>query len=137
MDCGRRLGGKHAHAGFTLLEMMIVISIILILASVSSVRYQQVVLQAREVALKQDLRLIRQSIEQYTLEQQERPQSLDELVSAGYLGEIPVDPFTRRKDWRVVTAEVALQVGRTSGGITDAHSNSDAISSSGMPYSSW
>ncbi len=74
MDCGRALRDRHAHAGFTLLEMMIVISIILILASVSFVRYQQVALQAREVALKQDLRLIRQSIERYTLEQQDRPQ---------------------------------------------------------------
>ncbi len=68
------------------------------------------------MALKQDLRLIRQSIERYTLEQQDRPQSLDELVSAGYLGEIPVDPLTRRKDWRGETAEVALQLGQTSGG---------------------
>jgi prepilin-type N-terminal cleavage/methylation domain-containing protein len=83
------------HRGFTLLELMIVMTIILILATMGAGRYEQSVQRAKEAALKQDLFVMRQAIEQYTLDKTTAPQSLDDLVTAGYLREIPTDPMTR------------------------------------------
>jgi general secretion pathway protein G len=125
-------------AGFTLLELMIVITIILILLALGVGRYEQSVLRSREAALKQDLFVMRHAIEQYTLDKQSAPQSLDDLVSAGYLREIPVDPMTRQKDWRVDYENVLLSPEQSGTGITDVHSTSDRVSSfEKTPYSSW
>lgn len=130
--------GALAQAGFTLLELMIVITIILILIGMGAGRYERSVLRAKEAALKQDLFVMRQAIEQYTLDKQAAPQSLDDLVSAGYLREIPTDPISRRKDWRVDYEDVLLSPEQTSAGITDVHSTSDQASSfENSPYSSW
>ena len=121
-----------------MLELMIVITIILILLSLAAGNYQQSVVRAREAALKQDLFVLRQAIEQYTLDKQQAPQSLDELVSAGYLREVPLDPITRQKDWRVVYEDVLLSPEQTGTGITDVHSSSEKVSPfEGTPYSTW
>jgi general secretion pathway protein G len=134
----QRQNGRRLAAGFTLLEMMIVITIMLVLLSIAAGRYEQSVLRAREAALKQDLAVMRRAIEQYTLDKQQPPQSLDDLVTAGYLREIPVDPITRRKDWQVVQDNFVLSPEQTSYGITDVHSASDQISPfEKTPYSSW
>ncbi len=125
-------------AGFTLLELMIVITIILILIALGAGRYEQSVARSKEAALKQDLFVMRQAIEQYTLDKQAAPQSLDDLVSAGYLREIPMDPMTRQKDWRVDYENVVLSPDQTGTGITDVHSTSERVSPfEKTPYSSW
>ncbi len=127
-----------ARAGFTLLELMIVITIILILIAMGVGRYERSVLRAKESALKQDLVVMRQAIEQYTLDKQVAPQSLDDLVTATYLREIPTDPITRRKDWRVVYEDVVLSPEQSGTGISDVHSASENVSPfESTPYSSW
>ncbi len=125
-------------AGFTLLELMIVITIILVLLAMGMGRYEQSVLRSKEAALKQDLFVMRNAIEQYTLDKQAAPQSLDDLVSAGYLREVPVDPMTRQKDWRVDYENVVLSPEQAGTGISDVHSSSDRASAfERTPYSSW
>jgi general secretion pathway protein G len=124
--------------GFTMLELMVVITIILILVSIGIGRYQQSVLRAKESSLKQDLSVMRQAIQQYTLDKEAAPQSLDDLVSAGYLGGVPVDPITRAKDWQTVSEDVLLSPDQTTTGITDVHSGSDQVSPfEHTAYSSW
>lgn len=124
--------------GFTLLELMIVVTIILILATLGAQRYQQSVLRAKETALKTDIKAMRSAIEQYTLDKEQAPQSLDDLVSAGYLREIPTDPITQRKDWTVENSDVLLSPEQTATGIIDVHSASDKTSPfENTPYSSW
>lgn len=125
-------------AGFTLLEMMVVVAIILVLLGLAAGGYMRSHLRAKEAALKQDLLVMRQAIEQYTLDKEMAPQSLDELVSAGYLREIPTDPITQKKDWRVDYENIVLSPDQTGTGITDVHSGSDQVSSfEHTPYSSW
>jgi general secretion pathway protein G len=124
--------------GFTLLELMIVISIILILLSFAAPAYQQHVKRAREAVLREDLFQMRQAIDQYSLDKLRAPQSLEDMVSAGYLREVPVDPFTSsRETWVVVQEDVVLSVDQNQPGITDVHSGSTLASSDGSAYSSW
>ncbi|HYB62099.1 MAG TPA: prepilin-type N-terminal cleavage/methylation domain-containing protein [Methylomirabilota bacterium] len=142
MNSDRRLAfaaarGRSA-AGFTMLELMIVITIIFILLGMAAGSYQHSLVRSREAALKNDLFVMRQSIQQYTVDKQNGPQSLDDLVSSGYLREIPKDPITHAADWRVDFGDVLLSVDETSPGITDVHSSSDAVSPfENTPYSSW
>lgn len=126
-------------SGFTLIELMIVMTIIMILASMAAVHYDRSVTRAKEAALHHDLSVMRDAIEQYTLDKQQAPQSLDDLVSSGYLRAVPVDPITGAKDWVVASSDLLLSPDETSnGGITDVHSASDRVSSfEGTPYSSW
>jgi general secretion pathway protein G len=124
--------------GFTMLELMVVITIMLILITLGAGRYEKSVLVAKETALRQDLVVMRNAIDQYTLDKQQAPQSLDDLVTAGYLREVPLDPVTRSKDWRTESSDTLLSPEQSSGGIVDVHSSSDQASSmSGTPYSSW
>ncbi len=133
-----RAASPVSQRGFTLLELMIVITIILILVTLGAGRYQQSVIRAKEAALKQDLFEMRKAIEQYTLDKQQGPQSLDDVVSAGYLREIPTDPMTLHKDWNTQTSDVLLTPEETTPGITDVHSASDKTSPfENTPYSSW
>ena len=122
--------------GFTLLELMIVISIIIILASVALPQYQKTIMHARETVLKDDLFNMRKLIDQYSADKGKLPQSLDELVSAGYMREIPKDPITDNKDWNIVTGEDPYSTeGGT--GVTDVHSSSSEVSTEGTPYTEW
>ena len=125
--------------GFTLIELMIVMTIIVILASMAAVRYDRSVDRAKEAALHHDLSVMRDAIEQYTLDKEQAPQSLQDLVDSGYLRAIPRDPVTGTKDWVVSSSDVLLSPDESSsGGITDVHSSSDAVSSfEKTPYSSW
>lgn len=133
-----RRRGAFAPAGFTLLELMIVVAIILILIAMGIGRYERSVLRAKESALKQDLVVMRQAIEQYTLDKQVAPQSLDDLVTAGYLRDIPTDPITRKKDWRVIYEDVVLSPEQSGTGIGDVRSASELVSPfESTPYSSW
>jgi general secretion pathway protein G len=123
-------------AGFTLLELMIVISIIIILAAVALPQYQKTIMHARETVLHNDLFNMRSLIDQYAADKGKLPQSLDDLVTAGYLRELPLDPITEKKDWNVVTGEDPYSTEGASG-VNDVHSSSGEISTEGTPYSEW
>jgi general secretion pathway protein G len=120
--------------GFTLLELMIVIMIILILATMSAVRYEQSVVLAHEAALRQDLAVMRTAINNYTLDKEEAPSSLDDLHTAQYIGDVPTDPFTHQKDWVTDSCDDILSPDQVPGGICGVHSASDGVSSGGEPY---
>jgi general secretion pathway protein G len=124
--------------GFTLIELMIVISLILILVSVSVPIYSQSVLRARESVLRQDLFTLRSLISQYTLDKKKAPQSLDDLVQAHYLKFIPNDPMTTKPDWTVEQEDsTIMSVDQQDSGIDDVHSASEGMSSDGTAYSTW
>ncbi len=126
------------HRGFTLIELMIVMSILLILITIAIPIYNQSILRARESVLRQDLFTMRQVIDQYTLDKQKAPQSLDDLVSAGYIKVIPNDPFTGRNDtWQTVQEDTTLDPSVTEPGISDVHSGSNVVGSDGTAYSTW
>jgi general secretion pathway protein G len=123
--------------GFTLLEMMIVISIIIILMAVAIPNYNRTVIQSRESVLRSNLSTLRSVISQYTLDKQKAPQSLDDLVQAGYLRQIPVDPMTKETNWEVVQVDVMMAVDQQEPGITDVHSAASGTSTDGTAYSTW
>ncbi len=123
--------------GFTLMELMIVISLILILVSISIPAYNQSILRAKESVLKQDLFELRSLISQYTLDKQKAPQALDDLVSAGYLKQLPRDPMTGEANWTVEQEDTVMSPDQTDPGIDDVHSSSNQISSDGTAYSTW
>jgi general secretion pathway protein G len=125
-------------AGFSLLELMIVITIISILAAIAIGRYDRSVLRSKEAVLKQDLFVMRNAIQQYTLDKEAGPSSLDDLVQGKYMSGIPTDPITRNKDWHTESEPVLLDPQQTTPGITDVHSNSDQVSPfENTPYNTW
>ena len=131
-----KAGIKWRAAGFTLLELMIVISIIIILAAITLPQYQKTIMHTRETVLKDDLRRMRSLIDQFAADKGRLPQSLDDLVSEGYMREVPIDPFTGQKDWTIATGEDPNSIqGDT--GMTDVHSSSTELSSEGTPYNEW
>jgi general secretion pathway protein G len=131
---GRRLRNSR---GFTLMEMMIVISIIIILMAVAIPNYNRTVIQSRESVLRSNLSTLRSVISQYTLDKQKAPQSLDDLVQAQYLRQIPVDPMTKETNWEVVQEDVMMAVDQQEPGITDVHSASQGTATDGTAYSTW
>lgn len=124
-------------SGFTLLELMIVISMILILMSIALPIYTQSVVRARESVLRQDLFELRSLISQYTLDKQKAPQGLDDLVQGGYLKALPKDPMTNEANWEVVQEDVLLSADQQDPGIDDVHSASNATGTDGTAYSTW
>jgi general secretion pathway protein G len=132
-----RIGNKRDR-GFTLIELMIVISMILILVSISIPAYNQSILRAKESVLKQDLFQLRSLISQYTLDKQKAPQSLDDLVQAGYIKQIPLDPMTgSNSTWTVDQEDSLMSVDQQDPGINDVHSGATQGSSDGTAYSTW
>lgn len=132
-----RFPARRRAPGFTLIELLIVITIIAILLSIAIPSYRQSVLRAEETALRQNLFTLRTVIEQFTLDKERPPFSLDELVSEGYLRAIPRD-ITRSPDtWVPIFGDLFISPEQSEGGITDVQSGSTAISSEGTPYSSW
>ena len=132
----RKLKSSRA-SGFTLLEMMIVMIIMGILLSIALPIYNQALVKARESVLRNDLFELRKLISQYTLDKQKAPQSLEDLVSGGYIKAIPKDPMTNETNWEVVQEDTLLTVDQQDPGISDVHSASNAVSSDGTAYSSW
>jgi general secretion pathway protein G len=129
---------KDRDEGFTLLELMIVMVIISLLAAIAIPAYTSNIRNAREAVLKEDLHTLRAAIDSYTVDKQKAPQSLDDLVQAGYLKSMPVDPFTHRSDtWMTVQADTLMSLDQTEAGIDDVHSGSQETAIDGTSYSSW
>jgi general secretion pathway protein G len=135
------LAGRGASArrsrGFTLIELMIVMAIISILIGTAALIYDRVIRRARESVLKQDLQTMRMAIDHYTLDKQQAPQSLQDLVDAHYLREVPIDPVCRTNDWEVHIGDTVLSPDQTSTGVDDVHSGCQQTASDGTSYSTW
>jgi len=117
---------------------MIVMLIIGVLAAVAIPSFISSIRNAREAALKEDLHVMRDAIDSYTMDKNKAPQSLDDLVQSGYLKRIPVDPMTHTADtWQTSSDDSLTDLDQTEGGINDVHSGSDATGTDGQPYSSW
>ena len=124
--------------GLSLLEMMLVVNLILIVASISVPVYRSVLVRAREAVLRDHLYSLRAQIDEFTRGHGRAPLRLEELVEKGYLGRLPTDPFTGSNEtWQEVKEDAPLSPTQASLGVIDVHSGSDDLSLEGSPYSSW
>lgn len=125
-------------AGFTLMELMIVMMIIGVLTTLAIPSFVSAVRSAKEAVLKEDLRVMRSAIDSYTMDKQKAPQSLDDLVQEGYLKVIPEDPMTKARDtWQTEMSDSLHSLDQTDPGIDDVHSGSQETGTDGQPYSTW
>lgn len=132
------IGRRKQNAGFTLVELMIVMAIIGVLATLAIPSFVGALRQAREAVLKEDLHVLRTAIDSYTADKQKAPSSLDDLIQDGYLKSIPEDPMTHSKDtWVTDTSDALSSVDQTDPGIADIHSGSQDTGSDGQAYSAW
>ncbi len=130
----QRRGG----AGFTLIELMIVMAIIAVLVSMAVPIYQKSIIRSKESVLRNNLFTMRTVIDEYTYDKQKAPQNLDDLVNEGYLREVPVDPMTgSNQTWKIIMEDALTSVNQTEPGIYDVRSGSDKNSLEGTPYSEW
>jgi general secretion pathway protein G len=141
MRCVRNAGTplhRKRKGGFTFVELMIVMAIIAILISIAIPIYQRTITRAKESVLKNNLFTMRTVIDEFTYDKQKAPQTLEDLVSDGYLREVPMDPMTGSKDtWKIIQEDATNTVNQQQPGIYDVRSGSDKISLEGTPYSEW
>ncbi|HEY0796336.1 MAG TPA: prepilin-type N-terminal cleavage/methylation domain-containing protein [Acidisarcina sp.] len=136
-NCAPR-GRKSALSGFTLIELMIVMAVIAVLATIAIPNYLGQLKRAREAVLREDLHVIRAGIDAYTMDKEKAPQSLDDLVQTGYLRVVPVDPMTHSNTTWVTTTDDSLRsIDQSDPGVNDVHSGSNETGSDGQPYSTW
>ncbi|MGA2570325.1 MAG: type II secretion system protein [Terracidiphilus sp.] len=129
---------RRTQSGFTLIELIVVMTIIAILASLAVPYFAAAIKHAREAALREDLQTMRMAIDSYTMDKQKAPQSLDDLVQEGYLKNIPEDPMTHSRDtWVTETSDAMYSLDQTEPGISSVHSGSDEQGTDGQPYSAW
>ena len=129
---------KRGRAGFTMVELMIVMAIIAVLLSVALPIYNRSIIRAKESVLKNNLFTLRTVIDEYTYDKQKAPQTLNDLVSDGYLRQIPIDPITGTADsWKIIMEDASNTVNQSEPGIFDVRSGSDKTSLEGTPYSEW
>ena len=134
----RKSQSEWRNFGFTLMELMIVMVIIAILIGMAAIRYDKVVQHSKEAVLKTDLQTMRDAIDNYTLDKQAAPQTIDDLQQAGYIRSVPVDPMTNAKDWVPQFDSVVLSPDQTTTGMVDVHSNSPRVSPfNNTPYNEW
>lgn len=133
---GRKM--RRREFGFSMVELMIVMAIIVILVSIAIPQYQKAIIRSKESVLKNNLFTLRQVIDEYTYDKQKAPQSLDDLVSAGYLRDIPMDPITgSNQTWKTIMEDALQSVNQTEPGIFDVKSGSDKSGLDGTPYADW
>jgi general secretion pathway protein G len=130
---------RKSEAGFTLLELMVVMIIIGVLAAIAIPAYLTQIKRAKEAVLREDLHVMRQAIDQYTVDKQKAPQSLDDLVQSGYMKSLPTDPLTNRSDtWVTEQSDSYSSVDQTeSGGMNNVRSGAGGLATDGSIYSSW
>jgi general secretion pathway protein G len=118
-------------AGFTIIELMMVLTIVGILLTLAEPSFSNTILKAKEASLKQNLFTMRDVIDQYRADTGKYPPTLTDLHSAGYLKRIPLDPFTKSAStWQEI-------LDQADGGVFDIHSGSDLVGSDGVPYNQW
>ena len=131
-------GKGRVEGGFTLIELIIVMTVIGLLASIAIPSYLNSVKRAREAVLREDLHTMRGAIDSYTVDKEQAPQTLDDLVQAGYLKSIPVDPMTTKADtWITSQSDVLASITQTQGGISDVHSGAQGLATDGGSYNTW
>jgi len=123
--------------GFSLIELMIVMAIIAILVAIAAPLYQKSVVRAKESVLRQNLFTLRTVIDEYTYDKAKAPQSLQDLVTEGYLRQIPTDPMTSETNWQTIQEDAVTSVNQTEPGIFDIRSASEKKSLEGTPYNEW
>lgn len=129
---------RKSESGFTLIEVLIVVTLLVILASMGMVQYQNSVQRAREAVLKEDLFRMRDAIDQYYADKNSYPAGLQDLVSSGYMREVPEDPMTRSRDtWQTTPAEPDPNNPASQAGVYDVKSGSEATALDGTRYSDW
>lgn len=130
--------GRRAQRGFTLIELLVVIFIISVLLGIASYSYQKSIQRAHEAVLRSNLATIRNMIDEYTVDKQKAPDSLEDLVSEGYLRQVPQDPITNsNQTWKTVMEETAVAGSSGSPGLFDVHSGSEKKALDGTMYSEW
>ncbi|HWZ82227.1 MAG TPA: prepilin-type N-terminal cleavage/methylation domain-containing protein [Terriglobales bacterium] len=132
-----RVPSKSGARGFTLIEMVVVIALILVLLSISLPMYNQAILHAREAKMHSNVATLNKVIEAYSFDKKRAPQVLDDLIQAGYLKYIPEDITGRSDTWVTELEDPQKAWDPNQPGIGSAHSGSNEISSEGTPYSSW
>ena len=124
--------------GFTLVELMIVMAVIGILLTIAIPAYLQAIKKAKEAVLKEDLHTMRTAIDQYTVDKEKAPQGLDDLVQAGYLKVVPIDPMTNRSDtWMTSESDTLMNINETQGGVDDVKSGAQGLAMDGTSYNTW
>jgi general secretion pathway protein G len=133
-----RASRTSSQSGFTLIELMIVMTIIALLAAIAIPSYVRSITKAKEAVLKEDLHTMRTAIDSYTVDKEKAPQSLDDLVQAGYLKSIPKDPITSSTDtWSTSQSDTLMDINETQGGIDDVHSSAQNLATDGTSYNTW
>ena len=125
-------------AGFTIIELLVVVSIVAILAGMAMAQYRNSVIRAQEAVLQTDLFRLRDAMDQYYADKQKYPAALDALVSDGYLRQLPKDPFTGSADsWQTIQADPDPNNPTGESGISNVKSGSDRTALDGTKYSDW
>lgn len=129
---------RSGRAGFTIIELMVVMAIVLVILSVAVPLYNKSVIRARETVLHQNLATMRAVIDEYTYDKQKAPQNLEDIVREGYLRQVPMDPMVgNNTGWKIIMEEAAASVSQAEPGIFDVRSSSEKISLEGTKYSEW
>jgi general secretion pathway protein G len=130
--------GKRRRAGFTIMELMVSMAIVLVVISVAVPLYQKSVIRARESVLRQNLFSLRTVIDEYTYDKQKAPQQLEDLVREGYLRQMPLDPIVgNNTSWKIIMEDASGAASQSEPGIFDVRSSSEKTSLEGTPYSEW